>query len=161
MYVRINLKLIFVSKMGPGIFHFLTDYILFHNSDFIMSTMASQITSLAIVYSAVNSSVHSGADHRKHQSSASLACVRGIHRWPVNAPPPPPPPPPHKGPVTRKCFHLVTSSCKFWRIHLLNSVQIDLMVSAMTSLKKNGFSLTAMSWICWTKFVYMSATAVQ
>ena len=30
----------------------------------------------------------------KHQSSASLAFVRGIHRWPVNSP--------HKGSVTRK-----------------------------------------------------------
>ena len=37
-----------------------------------------------------------GADQRKHQSSASLAFVRGIHRWPVNSP--------HKGPVTRKMF---------------------------------------------------------
>ena len=54
--------------------------------------MASQITSLTIVYS----NVHSGADQRKHQSSASLAFVRGIHRWPVNSP--------HKGPVTRKMF---------------------------------------------------------
>ena len=33
-------------------------------------------------------------DQRKHQSSASLAFVRGIHRWPVNSP--------HKWPVTRK-----------------------------------------------------------
>ena len=49
------------------------------------------------------STVCSGADQRKHQSSASLAFVRGIHRSPVNSP--------HKGPVTRKCFHLVTSSC--------------------------------------------------
>ena len=57
-----------------------------------MSVMASQITSLAIVYS----TVYSGADQRKHQSSASLAFVRGIHRWPVNSP--------HKGPVTRKMF---------------------------------------------------------
>ena len=46
--------------------------------------------------------VYSGADQRKHQSSASLAFVRGIHRWPVNSP--------HKGLVTRKCFHLMTSS---------------------------------------------------
>ena len=37
-----------------------------------------------------------GADQRKHQSSMSLAFVRGIHRWPVNSP--------HKGPVTRKMF---------------------------------------------------------
>ena len=59
----------------------------------------SQITSLTIVYW----NVYSGADQTKHQNSASLAFVRGIHRWPVNSP--------HKGPVTRECFHLMTSSC--------------------------------------------------
>ena len=53
---------------------------------------ASQITSLTIVCS----TGYSGADQRKHQSSASLAFVRGIHRCPVNSP--------HKGPVTRKMF---------------------------------------------------------
>ena len=65
-----------------------------HHNDFIMGTMASQITSLPIVYS----TVYSGADQRKHKSSASLAFVGGIHRWPVNSP--------HKGPVTwtRKFF---------------------------------------------------------
>ena len=57
-----------------------------------MGAMASQITSLTIVYS----TVYSGADQRKHQSFASLAFVRGIRRWPVNSP--------HKGPVTRKMF---------------------------------------------------------
>ena len=57
-----------------------------------MSAMASQINSLTIVYS----SVYSGANQRKHQSSASLAFVRVIHRWPVNSL--------HKGPVTRKMF---------------------------------------------------------
>ena len=56
----------------------------------MMGAMASQITSLTIVYS----SVHSGTDQIKHQSSASLAFVQGIHRWPVNSP--------HKGPVTWK-----------------------------------------------------------
>ena len=63
-----------------------------HYSDVIMSTVASQISSLTIV----NSLVYSGADQRKHQSSASLAFVRGIHRWPVNSP--------HKWPVTREMF---------------------------------------------------------
>ena len=58
----------------------------------IMGAMASQIPSLAIVYS----SVYRGADQRKHQSSASLAFMSGIHRWPVISP--------HKGPVTRKMF---------------------------------------------------------
>ena len=57
-----------------------------------MSSMASQITSLTIVYS----NVYSGTDQRKHQSTASLAFVRGIHQWPVNSP--------HKGPVTQKMF---------------------------------------------------------
>ena len=63
-----------------------------HYSDVIMSAMASEITSITIVYS----SVYSGADQRKHQSSASLAFVRKIHWSPVNSP--------HKGPVTRKIF---------------------------------------------------------
>ena len=66
-----------------------------HYNDVIMSAMASQITSLTIAYS----SIYSGADQGKHQRSASLALVRGIHRWPVNSP--------HKGPVTQKmlAFH--------------------------------------------------------
>ena len=51
-----------------------------HYNDVIMGAVASQITSLTIVYS----TVHSGADHRKHESSASLAFERGSHRWPVN-----------------------------------------------------------------------------
>ena len=60
--------------------------------DVIMSAMASQITGVSMICS----TVCSGADQRKHQSSAPLAFVRGIHRWPVNSP--------HKGPVTRKIF---------------------------------------------------------
>ena len=47
-----------------------------HYIDVIMTTVASQITSLAVVYSIV----YSDADERKHQSSASLAFVRGLHR---------------------------------------------------------------------------------
>ena len=61
-----------------------------HYSDVIMGAIASQITSLTIVYS----TVYSDADERKHQSSASLAFVRGIHRGSVNSP--------HKWPVKRK-----------------------------------------------------------
>ena len=63
-----------------------------HYDDVIMSAIASQITSLTIVYSIV----YSEADQRKHQGSASLAFVWGIHRGPVNSP--------HKWPVTRKMF---------------------------------------------------------
>ena len=65
---------------------------LLHYSDVIMGTIASQITSVSIVYLTVSM----GADQRKHQSSASLAFVWGIHRWPVNSP--------RKWPVTRKKF---------------------------------------------------------
>ena len=63
-----------------------------HYNDVIMGALASQITNHINVYS----TVYSGADQRRHQSSASLAFVRGIHRWPVNSP--------HKGPRTRKMF---------------------------------------------------------
>ena len=55
-----------------------------------MIAMASQITSLTIVYS----TVYSGTDQRKHPNSASLAFVRGFHQGPVNSP--------HKRPVMRK-----------------------------------------------------------
>ena len=63
-----------------------------HYDDVIMTMLASQITSLMVVYSIV----YSGVNQRKHQSSASLAFVREIHRGPVNFP--------HKWPVTRKMF---------------------------------------------------------
>ena len=63
-----------------------------HYSDVIISVMASQITSVSFVCP----SICSGADQRKHQSSASLTFVRGIHRWPVDSP--------HIGPVTQKMF---------------------------------------------------------
>ena len=78
-------------------------------SDVIMGAMASQITSVSIICSTVSS----GADQRKHQSSPSLAFVRGIHRWPVNSP--------HKGPVTRKMFPfddvIIIKPLTLWRLH--------------------------------------------
>ena len=57
-----------------------------------MGAIASQITGVTIVYP----TVYSSADQRKYQSSASIAFVKGIHRWAVNSP--------HKGSVTRKRF---------------------------------------------------------
>ena len=78
-----------------------------HYSDVIMRAMASQITGVLIVYS----TVCSGADQRKHQSSTSLVCVRGGHRWsvnsllsPVNSP--------NKSQWRGTCFHLMMSSWK-------------------------------------------------
>ena len=70
----------------------VTDLTPKHYSDVIMGSIASHIISLTIVYSIV----YSGTDPRKHQSSASLAFVWGIHRWPVNSP--------HKWAVTWKMF---------------------------------------------------------
>ena len=74
-----------------------------HYDDVIMTTLGSQITSLTVVYSIV----YSGVDQRKHQSSASLAFVRGIHRdrWIPRT----------KGQKRGKCFHLMTSS---WWLHV-------------------------------------------
>ena len=91
-----------------------------HYNDVIMSMMAFQITSLTIVYS----TAHSGVGQIKHQSSASLAFVRGIHQWPVNSP--------RKGPVMRKTFPFddvimiglkpgVGDSCGFMASHLTNN----------------------------------------
>ena len=66
--------------------------LLYVYSNIFLCVISSQIIGVSIVYS----TVYWGADQRKHQSSASLAFVRGIHRWPVNSP--------HKGLVTRKIF---------------------------------------------------------
>ena len=46
--------------------------------------------------SIVYSTIYLCTDQRKHQSSASLAFMKVIHRWPVTSP--------HKGPVARKMF---------------------------------------------------------
>ena len=89
-----------------------------HYNDVIMGAMASQITSLIIVYS----TVYSGAYQRKNQRSTSLAFVQGIHRWPVNSP--------HKGSVTRKMFpfdHVIMT--KDQRTHL----QLPLLLQKITN----------------------------
>ena len=85
----------YLILMGKELIIYSTSQWLGHYNGVIMTAMASQITSLTIVYS----TVYSGADQRIHQSSASLAFVPGIYRWPVNSP--------HKGPVRRKRFPLV------------------------------------------------------
>ena len=86
---RLAIRFAFILRLGVT-WH--------HCDDVIMTTMASQITSPTVVYS----TVYSDADQRKHQSSASLAFVWGIHRdrWI----------PCTKGQLRGKCFHLMTSS---------------------------------------------------
>ena len=65
-----------------------------HYNDVIMTMMASQITSLTIVYS----TIYSNADQRKHQKLCVTGLCAGNSLGPVNSP--------HKGPVTRKMFPL-------------------------------------------------------
>ena len=81
---------IFVFSVNTKVRYVLVRW--FHYSDIITSMMASQITNITIVHS----TIYSGADQRKNESSPSLGFVRGIHRWPVNSPP--------KGPVMQKMF---------------------------------------------------------
>ena len=100
-----------------------------HYDDVTMGAIASQMTSLAIVYSAV----YSVEDQRKHQGSASLAFVRGIHRGPVNSP--------HKWPVTRKMFpfvDVIMHKVYVWRSPQ-HTQQIDLM--SVFSFSKSSHEL--------------------
>ena len=64
----------------------------FHYGNVIMGAIASQITSLTIVYA----TVYPGSDQRKIKAPRHWPFVWGIHRGPVNSP--------HKWPVTRKMF---------------------------------------------------------
>ena len=100
-YPSSGLKSIQVSKRG------LLTILFWHCGDVIIGAIASQITSLTIVYSTVYTD-------KKHQSSASLAFVRGNHRGPVNSP--------HKWPVTRKMFPFDDVIMKPLRLHLTSQI---------------------------------------
>ena len=71
-----SFKWITISRVNYMI---LFHYAYLHYSGVIMSAMVFQITGVLIVCS----TVCSGADKRKHQSSASVAFVGRIHRWTV------------------------------------------------------------------------------
>ena len=92
LYVQISQLLTCWAVSKQRVIYKLGIFATSHYCDVTMGAMASQTTSLAIVYL----TVYSDAEQRTHQSSASLAFVRGIHRGPVNSP--------HKWPVTRKMF---------------------------------------------------------
>ena len=96
----------------------------FHYGHFIMSTMASQITRLTIVYS----SVYSGADQRKHQWKL---CVAGL----CEGNSPTTGELPHKWPVTRKMFPFGdVFVCKLFDIVMKVSFQRHFLLWS-TSLK--------------------------
>ena len=91
-----------------------------HYNDVIIGAIASQITSLTIVYSIVCSDAY----QRKHQSSASLALVRGIPRT--------------NGQLRGKCFHLMTSPCLHrivffcvWRASLVQHIEINCIATGL------------------------------
>ena len=73
--------------------------ILLHSRDIIMGAMASQITSLAIVYA----TVYSGADYRKHQTPRYWPLWGEFtgDRWIPRT----------NSQLRGKCFRLMTSSC--------------------------------------------------
>ena len=99
MRIHIPGNILFILKWDPVVIFpsRRLDMERLHYDD--VTTMASHITSLTVVYS----TVYSDADERKHQSSASLAFVWGIHRdrWIPRT----------KGQLRGKCFYLMTSSC--------------------------------------------------
>ena len=107
-----------------------------HYNDVIMITIASQITSLTVVYS----TVYSNADQRKHQSSASLAFVWGIHRdrWIPRT----------KGQLRGKCFHLMTSSCS----HIVQWITERICLIVLTHLTKYiwqaYYKFNVFRWVC-------------
>ena len=102
-----------------------------------MGMISSQITSVKIVYSIV----YSDADQRKHQSSASLAFVRGIHRWPVNSL--------HKWPVTRKIFPFDDIIMLIFIVNLtpMNTLQWHLNRIIKFSVKNMNLKLSSLK--CW------------
>ena len=103
-----------------------------HYIDVTMSEMASQIISLPIVYS----TAYIGADERKHQSSAPLAFVRGIHRWIPRT----------NGQERGKCFHLMTSSCRHRAAHGTYTRACPCWVSATTA--PIHINLKYLKWHC-------------
>ena len=102
----------------------------FRHNDVIMGAMAFQTISLMVVYL----TIFSDADPRKHQSSASLAFVRGIfHRWPVNSP--------HKWPVMRKMFpfdDVIMFNFTFWRRVTNTAEDMKLCCRSQCKIKKKN-----------------------
>ena len=89
------------------------------------------ITGVSIVCSTVGW----GANQRKHQSSPSLAFVRGIHRWLVNSP--------HIRPVTRTMFPFDDVIMVRWtftfedRIYSMISTSLCIFMFQLHELKAN------------------------
>ena len=117
-----------------------------------MSVVASQINGVSIVHS----TVCSGADQSKRPSSAWLAFVRGINRWSVNSP--------HKAPVTRKCFHMMTSSCcnimlycdKALFMNITASMNFPSATFANAAIYTICVRVSVWGWVCAYIYIYMN-----
>ena len=100
-----------------------------------MGAMASQITSLTVVYS----TVYSGADQRKHQSSASLILWGEFtgDRWSPRT----------KVQWRGKCFHLMTSSWCVKSVYPFTPQVITFLVMSILSalIAVPAFSMAAVS----------------
>ena len=91
---------------------------------------ASEITGVQIVFLAVCS----GADQRKHQSSVSLAFVRGINQWPVHSS--------HNGQQRRNVSI-------WWRHHILTNIQVDSIAlsSELMNIWKPRYGLYSLNYL--------------
>ena len=104
-----------------------------HYSDVMMCAIASQITSISTVYSAVCSGTH----QRNHQSSELLAFVSGDHWWLVESP--------HKGPVTRKMFQF--DDVIIWYIMWLTYVCVMFTSYFRVNLLQTSITLYNIFWL--------------
>ena len=117
-----------------------------HYGDVIMTTIASQITSLTVVYSIV----YSVADERKHQSSASLAFVGGIHRdrWIPRT----------KGQLRGKCFHLMSSLWSMapgkcgWNFNR-ESLNAKIPLAAQISIHTEDWDCETIGTVKWYRYI--------
>ena len=130
------------ESTGPGLL--MRTWWCYHYIDVTMGAIPFQITSLTIVYSIL----YSGADQRKHQSSAPLAFVRGIHRSPVNSP--------HKRPVTRKMFPFDDVIMLYICVHMVDGQYTEVW----TKCEKKKW-INKSIFVCWCKFPRISLVGVQ
>ena len=142
-----------MTKYHVFLWYFVVKFVPKHYSDIIMGAMASQIISLTTVCW----TIYSGRDQRKHQSSTSLAFVRGIHLWPVISP--------HKWPVTQKmlpcddvimimfCLAVLTNG--FMKLDALMFITYDSSfskkISKISSTIKFSVNFIILSQLLWKK----------
>ena len=111
-------------------------------NDVIMSAMASQITDVSFVCL----TVCSGADQRRHQSSASLTFLRGIHRWTVDSP--------HKASNVENVFIWWRHHGRLWRHQATMSFNMHVFPRKIAAIFVFGWNTKRKSILwghCWTK----------